>query len=59
MDAPAEVRAICADHPDAFGDPPETNDARRLALLMTGIIPMSVVGAEGGHLLRITPNDNS
>jgi len=43
MEAPdrsADVRRICAEHPEAFGEPLETNDARRLALLTTWIIPM-------------------
>ena len=34
-----EIRTLCAQHPEAFGPPADTNDARRLVLLQTVIIP--------------------
>jgi hypothetical protein len=42
MNAPdraADVRAICRDHPEAFGPPDDTNDARRLTFLRDILIP--------------------
>ena len=42
MNAPnrsRDVQTLCAQHPEAFGPPAETNDARRLVLLQTVIIP--------------------
>jgi hypothetical protein len=50
----AEVAAVCAQHPEAFGPPPDTNDARRLVLLQTAIIPFlnGLDGNEWGYLVK-------
>jgi hypothetical protein len=62
MNAPdrsAEVRALCSAHPEAFGDPPETNDARRLALLRTWIIPALNRLDDGQWGLLLKPEQNN
>jgi hypothetical protein len=62
MNAPdrsAEVRVLCAAHPEAFGPPDETNDARRLALLRTWIVP-ALNQLDGGRWGLLTkPEQNN
>jgi hypothetical protein len=47
---------ICARHPEAFGEPLATNDARRLDLLQTVIVP-TLNEVDDGHWGVLTKTD--
>src|SRR5437899_9231764 len=57
MNAPdrsRDVQTLCAQHPEGFGPPAETNDARRLVLLQTVIVPFlnQIDGGRWGVLVK-------